>query len=63
MSHQQSASANDCSASPNVSITIAPRSLMLWNTEMKQVTEPGTFTIMTGSNSAEVQSVTLTVAE
>lgn len=47
----------------NVSITIAPRSLMLWNTEMKQVIEPGTFTIMTGSNSAEVQSVTLTVAE
>ena len=47
----------------NVSVTIEPRAFMLWNTAMKQVVEPGTFTIMTGPNSAEVQSVTLTVTE
>lgn len=45
----------------NVAITIAPRAFMLWNTDMKQVTEPGTFTLMTGANSAEVQSVKLEV--
>jgi beta-glucosidase len=47
----------------NVAIPVEPRAFMLWNTEMERVTEPGTFTIMTGANSAEVQSVTLTVAE
>jgi beta-glucosidase len=47
----------------NVAITVQPRAFMLWNTAMKQVVEPGTFTIMTGPNSAEVQSVTLTVTE
>ncbi len=47
----------------NVAVTLRPDAFMLWNTQMKQVTEPGTFTIMTGANSAEVQSVTLTVAE
>ncbi len=47
----------------NVAVTIQPRAFMLWNTAMKQVVEPGTFTIMTGANSAEVQSVTLTVTE
>lgn len=47
----------------NVAITIEPRAFTLWNTDMKQVVEPGTFTLMTGANSAEVQSVTLTVAE
>ena len=45
----------------NVAIPIEPRAFMLWNTEMKQVIEPGTFTIMTGANSAELQSVTLEV--
>ncbi|WP_296718765.1 glycoside hydrolase family 3 N-terminal domain-containing protein [Erythrobacter sp.] len=45
----------------NAAITIEPRAFMLWNTEMEQVIEPGAFTIMTGANSAEVQSVTLTV--
>ncbi|WP_425429581.1 glycoside hydrolase family 3 N-terminal domain-containing protein [Erythrobacter donghaensis] len=47
----------------NVAVTLRPDAFMLWNTDMKQVTEPGTFTIMSGANSAEVQSVTLTVAE
>ncbi len=43
----------------DVAIAIAPRSFMLWNTEMNRVTEPGTFQIMTGSNSQDVQSVKL----
>nr|WP_233999801.1 glycoside hydrolase family 3 N-terminal domain-containing protein [Porphyrobacter sp. TH134] len=47
----------------NVAITIEPRAFAMWNADMKQVTEPGTFTIMTGANSAEVQSATLTVTE
>lgn len=47
----------------NVSITIEPRAFMLWNTAMERVIEPGSFTIMVGPNSAEVQSVTLTVTE
>jgi beta-glucosidase len=47
----------------NVAITIEPRAFMLWNADMKQVIEPGTFTIMTGANSAELQSVALTVTE
>ncbi|HSJ78434.1 MAG TPA: glycoside hydrolase family 3 C-terminal domain-containing protein, partial [Erythrobacter sp.] len=45
----------------NVTVTIEPRAFMLWNAAMEQVIEPGAFTIMTGANSAEVQSVTLTV--
>ncbi len=45
-----------------VAITIEPRAFMLWNRDMEQVIEPGAFTILTGPNSAEVQSVTLTVA-
>lgn len=47
----------------DVTITIEPRAFMLWNTAMEQVIEPGAFTIMAGANSAEVQSVTLMVAE
>lgn len=45
----------------NVAIAIEPRAFMLWNTDMKQVIEPGTFTIMTGANSAELQTVKLEV--
>lgn len=47
--------------SRDVPITIEPRAFAMWNAEMKRVTEPGTFTIMTGANSAEVQSVKLEV--
>ncbi|RNJ64456.1 MAG: beta-glucosidase [Porphyrobacter sp. IPPAS B-1204] len=47
----------------NVAIPIEPRAFMLWNTDMKQVIEPGVFTIMAGANSEELQSVTLTVTE
>lgn len=45
----------------NVTVTIQPRAFMLWNTAMEQVIEPGTFTLMTGANSEELQTVTLTV--
>ena len=44
-----------------VSITIEPRSLMMWNREMERVIEPGDFTIMVGPNSQDLQEVTLTV--
>ncbi|GAB5348381.1 glycoside hydrolase family 3 N-terminal domain-containing protein [Alteriqipengyuania sp. 357] len=47
--------------SRTVSITIEPRSLMMWNREMERVIEPGEFTIMVGPNSEDVQNVTLTV--
>jgi len=47
--------------SRDVAIPVAARSFMLWDAAMKHVTEPGSFTIMTGSNSAEVQSVKLEV--
>jgi beta-glucosidase len=47
--------------SRDVSIAIEPRAFAMWNIDMKRVTEPGTFQIMTGSNSAELQSVKLEV--
>ncbi len=47
--------------SRDVAIPIEPRAFMLWNAAMKQVIEPGTFTIMTGPNSQDVQNVTLEV--
>jgi beta-glucosidase len=45
----------------DVAITIEPRAFAMWNAAMKQVIEPGTFTIMTGANSAELQTVKLEV--
>ena len=45
----------------DVAIAIEPRAFAMWNTEMKRVTEPGTFAIMTGANSAELQTVKLEV--
>ena len=47
--------------SRTVSITIEPRSLMMWNRDMERVIEPGEFTIMVGPNSEDLQDVTLTV--
>jgi beta-glucosidase len=44
-----------------VSLTIRPESLALWNREMKRVVEPGTFTVMAGGNSQDLKSATLTV--
>lgn len=49
--------------SRDVSIAIEPRAFAMWNIDMKRVTEPGTFQIMTGSNSAELQSVKLEVTQ
>lgn len=45
----------------DVSIAIEPRAFAMWNEDMKRVTEPGTFAIMTGANSAELQTVKLEV--
>jgi beta-glucosidase len=44
-----------------VTITIRPESLALWNREMKRVVEPGTLTVMAGGNSQDLKSATLTV--
>ena len=44
-----------------VSLTIRPDSLALWNREMKRVIEPGTFTISAGPNSRDLKSTKLTV--
>jgi Glycosyl hydrolase family 3 C-terminal domain/Glycosyl hydrolase family 3 N terminal domain/Fibronectin type III-like domain len=45
----------------DVTFTLGPESLRMWNDHMQRVVEPGDFEIMTGPNSAELQSVTLTV--
>jgi beta-glucosidase len=45
-----------------LSFTLDSRAFRMWNIDMKRVVEPGQFEIMAGPNSAEVKSVTLTVA-
>ncbi len=45
----------------DVAIAIEPRAFAMWNADMQRVTEPGTFAIMTGANSAELQTVKLEV--
>ena len=44
-----------------VSLDITPDRLAFWNIDKEFVVEPGEFSIMTGPNSVEVQSATLTV--
>ncbi len=44
-----------------VTLPITPHHLAFWNIDKKYVVEPGTFQIMTGANSSELQAVTLTV--
>ena len=44
-----------------VSLEITPDRLAFWNIDKQFVVEPGEFNIMTGPNSVELQSVTLTV--
>lgn len=44
-----------------VDIAIRPDAFALWNRDMERVTEPGTFTIMVGSNSAELAETELEV--
>ena len=40
---------------------LQPEDLALWNVDMKQVVEPGTFTISAGPNSVDLKSAKLTV--
>ncbi|HEX5787772.1 MAG TPA: glycoside hydrolase family 3 N-terminal domain-containing protein [Woeseiaceae bacterium] len=49
--------------SREVRFTLGPEALHMWNIDMERVVEPGEFDIMTGPNSADLQSVTLTVTE
>ncbi|MGN6376131.1 MAG: glycoside hydrolase family 3 N-terminal domain-containing protein [Sphingomonas sp.] len=46
-----------------VTMTLTPRSLSLWNRDMKRVVEPGEFEVMTGPSSDDLQTTTLTVTE
>lgn len=45
-----------------VRLPLTPDALSFWNIAMTYLVEPGTFTISTGSSSAALKSVTLTVA-
>jgi len=47
--------------SRQVTFTLTPQKMSMYNLHMKKVVEPGTFEIMTGPNSAEVQTDTLQV--
>jgi beta-glucosidase len=44
-----------------VRFTLGPESFRLWDIDMQRVVEPGSFTIMTGPNSVDLQGVTLTI--
>ncbi|MDX3910749.1 MAG: glycoside hydrolase family 3 N-terminal domain-containing protein [Sphingobium sp.] len=44
-----------------VNFTINPAHLQMWNDKMERVVEPGDFDIMTGPNSVDLKSATLTV--
>jgi beta-glucosidase len=46
-----------------VTFDLKPADLSFWNVDMKQVVEPGTFTIHAGPNSVDLKSAKLTVAE
>ena len=48
-------------ARQTVTFEVTPRDLALWNLEMKRVVEPGKFTLLSGPNSAQLKSATLTV--
>jgi beta-glucosidase len=45
----------------SVSFTLTREAFLMWNSNMKRVIEPGDFDIMTGADSVNVKSVTLTV--
>ena len=49
-------------ATTTVEFTLAKEAFAYWNEEMKYVVEPGEFSIMTGPNSVDLKSVTLTIA-
>jgi beta-glucosidase len=44
-----------------VRFTLTPASFRMWNDRMQRVVEPGEFEIMTGANSAELESATLSI--
>jgi beta-glucosidase len=46
----------------NLSFDIKPSDLWFYNTEMKRVVEPGTFTIYAGPSSTDLKSTKLTVS-
>lgn len=45
-----------------VAITLGPESFAIWNDQMREVVEPGLIDIMTGPDSATIQTVTLEIA-
>ncbi len=45
-----------------VTMVLDPDAFAMWNLDMKEVVEPGEFDIMTGADSRDLQSVTLTIA-
>jgi beta-glucosidase len=49
--------------SRTVTLTLPPEAFQMWNDKMKRVIEPGAFEIMTGPNSVDLKSVTLTIGE
>lgn len=50
-------------ASTTVEFTLAKQAFAYWNEAMKYVVEPGEFTIMTGPNSVDLKSTTLTIGD
>ena len=46
----------------NVDVAIRPDAFAFWSRDMERVVEPGEFAIMVGSNSVDLQEVTLTVS-
>lgn len=46
-----------------VSFELGEKDFRFWNADMQRVVEPGEFTIMTGANSRDLQSATLTVVD
>lgn len=50
-------------ASTTVEFSLAREAFAYWNQEMKYVIEPGEFTIMTGPNSVDLKSATLTIGD
>jgi len=45
-----------------VTFTVGPEQLRFYNRSMERVVEPGEFKLMVGSNSVDLESITLTVA-
>ena len=46
-----------------LSFTLDAHSLRMWDERMRRLVEPGEFEVMTGPDSAHLQSATLTVLE